>query len=379
MLSPRSVDGMELKMNLRVLFGTLIIVVGIWMTVTQIGGRGTPFKSRPAHHTDDGFRNPWPTFSRHGFGDFLYWVLIDRKREKLEPRPSYVPTVMQNAADSLRAAQDHATITWIGHSTVLVRMGGIAILTDPIWSERASPVSWAGPKRFTPPGIAFEDLPDVDVVLISHNHYDHLDAGTIRMLGDGPTYIVPLGVGDAVRKFGAETVHELDWWEAMTIGDVTFTCTPAQHFSSRSPFDGNKSLWCGWTMCGADGAVYFAGDTGPFPEFTAISERLGPFDVACLPIGAYLPAWFMGPVHTGPRDVIEALEQLRGQTLLAIHHGAFKLADDPPGFAASELEREVSARGLNPDRYLLLSLGETRYILPRTDPAADTGSSDVAQ
>jgi N-acyl-phosphatidylethanolamine-hydrolysing phospholipase D len=371
------VDGVKVKF--RVLSGALIIVAGIWMTVAHVGTRGIPTESHTTHHHDGGFRNPWPTFSQHSFGDFLYWVLIDRRRSKLEPRPSYVPKVLPNAADSLRAASDHATITWIGHSTVLVRIGGITILTDPMWSDRASPVSWAGPKRFTPPGIAFDDLPDVDVVLISHNHYDHLDAGTIRMLGDRPTYLVPLGVGNAVKRFGAGTVHELDWWETMTIGDVILTCTPAQHFASRSPFDGNKSLWCGWTMRGTDGAVYFAGDTGPFPEFASIGERLGPFDVACLPIGAYLPAWFMGPVHTGPRDVISALEQLRGRTMLAIHHGSFKLADDPPGLAASELVREVSSRGLDPDRYLLLSLGETRNIRPRTGTASDSGISDGAQ
>ncbi len=222
-------------------------------------------------------------------------------------------------------------------------------------------------------------LPGVDVVLTSHNHYDHLDAGTIRMLGDGPIYLVPLGLGDVVRRFGAEKDHELDWWETMNVGGVTFTCTPAQHFSSRGPFNRNEALWCGWAMRGSDGAVYFAGDTGPFPEFRAIGDRLGSFDVACLPIGAYLPQWFMGPVHTGPHDVIEALDEVRGRWMLAIHHGAFKLAHDPPGMAAFELDREVSARGLDPDRYRLLSLGETRNIHTGTVSAAVAGVSNGAK
>ncbi len=314
------------------------------------------------HRTEKGYRNPWPRFESHGFRDFITWMLTRRTSDE-SSHTSAVPDREPDPAASLRAASDRFSVTWIGHATVLIRLDGAVILTDPMWSERASPVSWTGPKRYTRPGMDLADLPPVDIVIISHNHYDHLDLPTIRRLGTRPVYIVPLGLGGILRENGAETIRELDWWESAEVAGVTVTATPAQHFSGRGFTDRNKTLWCGWVIRGEAGAAYFAGDTGFFPGFAEIGERLGPFDIACLPIGAFRPEWFMGPVHTGPEDALRALDMLRAARMLAIHWGTFSLADDPPGLAPSLLRDKVRERGLDPGRIWTLRLGETRAVL----------------
>lgn len=228
----------------------------------------------------------------------------------------------------LRAGQLRAT--FINHATVLLQMGELNIITDPIWSERASPVQFAGPRRHRIPGIRFEDLPPIDVVLLSHNHYDHLDVTTLLRLRrrDAPTVYCPLGVARRVRRLGFRSIVEMDWWKQERFRDVSIHCVPAQHFSARTPFDRNRTLWCGFHVEAADADVLFAADTGFGPHFVQIAERFAPPRLALLPIGAYRPRWFMGSIHMGPEEAIEAHAILKPTVSVPIHYGTFSLADD---------------------------------------------------
>lgn len=220
-------------------------------------------------------------------------------------------------------------VTLIGHATVLIQVGGLNLITDPIWSERASPVSWFGPKRVQPAAIAFDDLPPIDAVLLSHSHYDHLDRPTLKALHKrgAPPIVTGLKVGAVVP--GRPRVTELDWWQSHALGaGVTATYVPAQHFSARGPFDRNKTLWGGFVLETPAGTIYFSGDTGAGPHIAAIRRRFGPMRLALLPIGAYLPRWFMAPVHMSPEEAVSASETLEARTALPLHYGVFPLADD---------------------------------------------------
>lgn len=268
---------------------------------------------------------------------------------------------MVNDGAFLRENRHQFTATWAGHSTVLIQLEGINILTDPVWSNRASPVPFAGPKRYIGPGIEFEDLPPIHVVLLSHNHYDHFDRSTIRRLRES-VFIVPLGFGRTLKRMGATHYHELDWWQSINYRGLTFTCTPAQHYSSRGIHDRNKTLWCSWAVKGRFDNFYFAGDTGYFPGFVEIGARLGPFDLVCLPIGAYLPREYMEHVHMGPEEAVQAYLDLRGEIFLAIHWGTFNLGNDPPDLAPRILMEEIERADLDSELFWPLKHGETRII-----------------
>jgi L-ascorbate metabolism protein UlaG (beta-lactamase superfamily) len=221
-------------------------------------------------------------------------------------------------------------VTFINHSTILLQIGELNIITDPIWSDYASPVQFAGPRRHRAPGIRFEDLPPIDLILLSHNHYDHLDTRTLLRLQrrDACTVFCPLGVARRVYRLGFRSLVEMDWWQQQQFRDVTVHCVPAQHFSARTPFDRNRTLWCGFQIEALEGGVLFAGDTGMGPHFAEIASRFAPPSLALLPIGAYRPRWFMGPVHMGPEEAIEAHAILQPLATVPIHHGTFSLADD---------------------------------------------------
>ena len=221
-------------------------------------------------------------------------------------------------------------VTFVNHATVLLQIGELNIITDPMWSERASPVQFAGPRRHRAPGIRFEDLPPIDVVLLSHNHYDHLDVATLLRLRrrDAPAVYCPLGVAARVRRLGFRSIVELDWWQQESFRNAAIHCVPAQHFSARGLFDRDRTLWCGWHVATAEGGVLFAGDTGFGSHFAEIAQRFPPARLALLPIGAYRPRWFMGPVHMGPEEAVEAHAVLQPAISLPIHYGTFSLADD---------------------------------------------------
>jgi len=271
------------------------------------------------------FHNLEPPEKR-GFIDFLRWQL-NRKRGPwnrwTDNQSVSVPPQRVNGKD-LR-------VTFVNHATALIQTEGLNILTDPVWSERASPVAWAGPRRHRPPGLRFEELPPIDLVLISHNHYDHLDIETlVRLRGEHrPRFITGLGNRALLNAREINDVTELDWWEVAKVSDeLSVTCVPAKHFSGRGLSDGEAALWCGYVVQGSGGNVYFAGDTGMGSHFVEIKNRFGPFRLALLPIGAYLPRWFMHPVHLSPEEAMELHWILEPRVSLAIHFGTFALGDD---------------------------------------------------
>ncbi|SEK92452.1 L-ascorbate metabolism protein UlaG, beta-lactamase superfamily [Stigmatella aurantiaca] len=218
-------------------------------------------------------------------------------------------------------------VTWLGHSSVLVEVDGHRVLTDPVWSERASPLTWVGPRRWYAPPVALEDLPSIDAVVISHDHYDHLDYGTLRAMKDWDTrFIVPLGVGAHLVYWGVppERITELDWWEQTRVGALDVVCTPARHASGRTGIDKDATLWAGYALLGPKHRVFFSGDTGLFPAMKDIGERLGPFDLTMIEVGQYHHAW--PDWHIGPEQAVLAHQMLRGRALLPVHWGLFTLA-----------------------------------------------------
>jgi L-ascorbate metabolism protein UlaG (beta-lactamase superfamily) len=260
-------------------------------------------------------------------------------------------------------------VTFVNHSTVLVQMDGINVLTDPIWSERCSPVSFAGPRRVVAPRLRFDELPPIDVVLVSHNHYDHLDLPTLRRIADErrPRILVPRGNKRTLDRRGVDGAEELDWWQSANVRDgVEVHAVPAQHFSGRGFFDRDRALWAGFVVTGPAGAVYFAGDTGFGPHFGEIRERFGPPRLALLPIGAYRPEWFMSRVHTSPDEALRAHEILDAGVSVGIHFGTFRLADDGQDEPAERIATLLKERQGPEPRFWVLGFGESRDV-PRVE------------
>lgn len=255
----------------------------------------------------------------------------------------------------LRSNRGADTITWIGHSTFLIQHNGVNIVTDPVWAKRMGTS-----RRLTAPGVALHELPPIDIVLISHSHYDHLDYRSLSRLPGKPAAFVPEGLGPAVRRRGADTVVELPWWGKTKAGGLEFHMVPAQHWSRRTPWDTNTSHWGGWIIRPESGgkATYYAGDSGYFRGFRDIGER---FDIgpALLPIGAYDPVWFMQISHMTPEEAVQAFLDLRAESFVPMHYGAFMLADDTPLEAAQRLDAAWSGRTLPADKLHKLELGET--------------------
>jgi L-ascorbate metabolism protein UlaG (beta-lactamase superfamily) len=256
-------------------------------------------------------------------------------------------------------------VTFVNHATVLIQQDGLNVLTDPIWSRRASPFSWIGPPRHRPPGLRFEDLPPIDVVVVSHAHYDHLDLPTLKRLQQAhrPRFFVGLGVKEVLARAGIAPVTELDWWQSETLSPtVELRAVPAQHFANRGLFDRDRILWVGWVVKGPAGLAYFAGDSGAGPHFQEIRQRLGPVRLAVLPIGAYLPRWFMRRVHQSPAEAVAAADALGASTSVGIHFGTFALADDGQDEPPAALAAALSSRPTTPPRFWVLGFGEGRPV-----------------
>ncbi|HEY2748814.1 MAG TPA: MBL fold metallo-hydrolase [Polyangia bacterium] len=292
-----------------------------------------------------------------GPADMFRWRVSDTLagRRVKDDDPAFVtPT---RAPDLALVASSTPSLTWVGHATFVMRLGGKLIATDPVWSERLTVI-----KRRAAPGIAFADLPPVDVVTVSHNHYDHLDAPTIARLGGGPVYVTPLGNGRWLQKAGAKNIVELDWWQSHAIDGVEVTLVPARHWSMRAPWNRNDGLWGGFVYRSADGVAYHSGDTALFDGFSEIGARLGPIDWAMLPIGAYEPRWFMEPQHMNPADAVEAFVRLGARTLCAMHWGTFKLTDEPLGEPPRLIRKLFAERDLGDERLWIFDVGETRPL-----------------
>jgi L-ascorbate metabolism protein UlaG (beta-lactamase superfamily) len=238
-----------------------------------------------------------------------------------------VPVVRRSAADYRTPPASGLRVTWLGHSTLLLEIDGRRVLVDPVWGDRASPFSFLGPKRFHAPLLALDELPSLDAIVISHDHYDHLDVPTVKVLAArGVRWIVPLGVGAHLAAWGVSDslVTELDWWEETRVADLVVTATPARHFSGRGLDDRDRTLWAGWAIRGVTHRVFYSGDTALHDEFAAIGERLGPFDLTMIEAGAYSALW--ADVHLGPEQAVLAHQLVRGDVMLPVHWGLFDLA-----------------------------------------------------
>jgi len=308
--------------------------------------------SYPKHFDGERFFNPGAPQAR-GFSDVVKWQLSGSHRQR---SPEFIddvnPSVPPQQVEDLR-------ITLVNHSTVLVQQSGSNILTDPIWSQRASPITWAGPKRRRAPGVKFADLPPIHTVLLSHNHYDHLDIATLERLAarGKSTYIVPQGVSPVLTSKGIGPVYELDWGESGRVEGATIHCVPAMHFSARGLTDRNRTLWCGYMIDSGNGLVYYAGDTGFGEQFQWIHERFEAPRLALLPIGAYEPRWFMSPIHMGPDEAVRAHGIIGARTSIAIHHGTFQLADE----ALDTPKHDLAALG-QPASFVVLANGEALHL-----------------
>ena len=341
----------------------IVTVVGGLALIYLIGDRtfSAPRYRGPItnHFNGKKFRNLEPG-ERKGFIDFLRWQLTSRRghwNKWADSQFGPVPQPRVNGKD-LR-------VTFVNHATVLIQTEGLNILTDPIWSERASPVSWVGPKRHRQPGLRFEDLPPIDVVLISHNHYDHLDIKTLVRLNaeHRPRFVTGLGNPAFLNVRGIIDVIQLDWWDAAKVSEeLSVTCVPAKHFSGRGLSDGDATLWCGYVLQGSGGNTYFAGDTGMGNHFVEIKNRFGPFRLALLPIGAYLPGWFMHPVHISPREAIEVHHILQARVSLAIHFGTFALGDDGEFEPVLDLREALGDKTDSYSHFWVLEHGEGRDV-----------------
>ncbi|WP_406666177.1 MBL fold metallo-hydrolase [Gallaecimonas sp. GXIMD1310] len=271
------------------------------------------------------FQNPQPPHPSGALKTLkLFWQFFFNK--PAHTRPDTPPPVMPLSCDELQQAPDNSL--WrLGHSTVLLKLAGDFFLTDPVFAERASPVQWAGPRRFHAPPLPLAALPPLKAVVLSHDHYDHLDKAAVKALANRTElFITPTGVGDLLVDWGlpAAKIRQFDWWQSTTVGSVTLSATPSQHFSGRGLRDGNKRLWCSWVLSAPACQVFFSGDSGYFDGFKAIGERFGPFDITLMETGAYDPNW--PAVHMQPKETLQAHLDLAGRWLLPIHNGTFDLA-----------------------------------------------------
>jgi N-acyl-phosphatidylethanolamine-hydrolysing phospholipase D len=328
--------------------------------------------SASAHHrAGGGFRNPWPTANGDEQPSMLRWWW-ERARQELAPNPSPADLPREQSRIASPAAPvGEIRATWIGHSSFLLQLGGKNLLTDPHWSERASPFRLTGPRRLAPPGVDFDALPAIDAVLISHDHYDHLDDATVRRIharfGDGVTWVTPLGYAQWLARRGIGRVVELDWRETATIESLEVRCLPAQHWTSRAHYDRMRRLWCSWGIrAESGGAAYFGGDSGWFPEYAEIGSLSGPFDLVLMPIGAYDPRWFMRPSHMNPEEAVRAFEEMGGSGVLGgMHWGTFRLTDEDPLEPPVRFRQAWERVERPPEDLWIPRHGETRILPPR--------------
>lgn len=319
--------------------------------------------------------NPWPTWRFPSYSMLLRFLVLEKDHSNVptskEVLDRELPVMEPYFIKNPEVLDSHAgmRVTWLGHATVLVEMEGVNILTDPIFSQRASFLQFVGPKRYRGPPCTVEQLPRIDAVLISHSHYDHLDAGSVASLtarfGGELRWFVPLGLMDWLAKMGCENVMELDWWEENCIpghDNITFVCTPSQHWSKRTAWDDNRSLWSSWSVLGPNHRFFFAGDTGYCSSFKEIGQRFGPFDLAAIPIGAYHPREVMQGQHVDPEEAVQIHQDLQAKQSVAIHWGTFALAYEYYLEPPVRLREALEQKGLKPDSFFTLHHGESRLI-----------------
>mgnify|MGYP003571020279 CR=1 FL=1 len=314
---------------------------------------------RPAHHTETGFRNPYLAPAERSFFSYLrmrwfgdaQWADYQATADRVPTRPASLDRIMNPPPHVPQ-------ITWIGHATVLVQYAGLNILTDPVFSQRASPFSFVGPKRVTAPALTIEQLPKIDIVLISHNHYDHLDECTVEAIGDQATWLVPLEYQAWFAERGVTNVIEFDWWDRRQVAGAQVIATPSQHWTGRGLFDRYEQLWAAWAVQVDDFRFWFGGDTGYNAKiFTEIGRRLGPFDLGLIPVGGYAPRWFMQDMHVNPEEAVQLHRDIGARFSLGIHWGAFPLTAEPIDEPPARLRQ--AARSLTDSRFVTFPVGKT--------------------
>ena len=315
-----------------------------------------PRRPVTSHCDGERFFNPGQgTPARRSIWPILRWRLLG-------DRPAWPDNVENDHFDPPAApGPGQAAMTFIGHASFLIQFAGLTILTDPVFSDRASPVSWAGPRRVRPPGLALGDLPKIDLILISHNHYDHCDLASLRALAAAPTpaAVTLLGNAPLLARAGL-AARELDWWDAVDIAGLQITATPARHFSRRNLRDGNCALWGGFMLRASGHQILFAGDSGMGEHWGEIATRLGAPDVALLPIGAYEPRWIMAAVHMNPDEAVRAHVALGARQSIGMHFGTFRLTDEAIDAPVVDLERACSEQGVG--SFGVIGVGETRVV-----------------
>lgn len=319
-----------------------------------------------SHHTSEGFVNPYLQSQKRGFFNYLKMRFFsDEEFADYEATAHKVPTIEPDLS-LIHSRAEVPRVTWVGHATVLVQYKGIAILTDPMFSSRASPVNFAGPERVNPPALEIKDLPPVDLVVISHNHYDHLDAWSVRQLGNSPFWVVPLGLKSWFLRQGisADRVMELDWWDSHREGRVTVTATPAQHWSARSIWDRNESLWASWMVQVEDFTFWYSGDTGYNPrQFKEIGNHFPSIDLALISIGAYAPRWFMKDVHITPEEAVQIHQDIGARQSLAVQWGTFPMTSEPIDEPPKKLSKALGEKNIDPGLFSIMKIGETRMVV----------------
>ena len=303
------------------------------------------------------YRNLQAPFEPQPLSRVLKWAVADKLLGKRRKSPERFAEMKVVEPDRALLASGAPSLTWVGHATWLIRLGGEVVLTDPVWSESLGP----GITRNVRPGVDFAEA-QPSVVLVSHNHRDHLDAPTIRRLGRGPTYVVPAGLGAFFSRKGADKVIELDWWGHTRVGALTIHFVPSQHWSQRGPADKNDTLWGGFVLQGDERQVYFAGDTAYFEGFKEIGRRFSGIDAALLPIGAYDPEWFMRSQHMNPEDAVNAFRSLGARLLCAMHWGTFKLTDEPLDEPPRLLEEIRRREKIPAESVWVAAIGESRAL-----------------
>ena len=332
------------------------------------------------HHRSGRFQNNYVEFEPRGIGALLKWRSDAARAGLPKPPQQETPRVATDLAfvraNAVAGAAMVPAVTWIGHASTLIQAGGSNILTDPIFSERASPLGFIGPKRHLAPGLALAELPHIDAVVVSHNHYDHLDAASVKALaaqpGGPPLFIVPLGVKAWLAGSGIANAVELDWWQAARVGSVEIVFTPVQHWSGRSLTDRMETLWGGYAIFAPNFQVFFTGDTAYSKDFADIHARFAArhgagrgFDLALIPIGAYEPRWFMSEQHVDPAEAVRIHQDLAAERSIGIHWGTFQLTDESLDEPPQALTRAVRGASLRDGAFTVLAIGETRRFAPR--------------
>lgn len=337
-----------------------VLAVPLMMIIVGISVSGPRYRGPVSDHFDGRrFLNPQKVKAKGGFEVFKWMINRNRGPWKKDLSEKYGKHPLGHFKEGIR-------VTFVNHSTFLIQVDGLNILTDPVWAHRVSPFRWIGPERMTLPGIRFGDLPQIHVVVLSHNHYDHLDVETLRIVfgAHHPKIIAPLGVKAFLQQHYITGATEADWWDELLLDrGVKIQAVPAQHFSGRGFLDRDATLWCGYVLKTSAGNIYFAGDTG-YNEvtFKEIPSRCGPVRISILPIGAYKPSWFMSPIHTSPEEAIRIHCDVGSQTSIAMHFGTFPLADDGQDDPANDLRLAMEKFKIDAEEFLLLKAGEVRVF-----------------